>query len=49
MMEFLYLILATLVVIGVAAFSYFIAGVFICSSADVILFFTKEKGDGDKK
>ena len=49
MMELLYIILATLVLVGVAAFSYFIAGVFICLTADVILFFTKEKREEDKK
>jgi hypothetical protein len=49
MMELLYIILATLVVVGVAAFSYFIAGAFICLTADVIIFFTKEKREEDKK
>jgi hypothetical protein len=47
-MDFLYIILGTLLVFGIAAFSYFIAGVSICLIADVILFFTKENGDGDK-
>jgi hypothetical protein len=49
MMELLYIILGTLIIIGVAVFSYFIAGVFICLTADVIIFFTKEKREEDKK
>jgi len=49
MMELLYIILGTLIVIGVASFSYFIAGAFICLTAEVIIFFTKEKREEDKK
>jgi len=42
-MDFLFLILGVITVIGVAVFSYFIGGVIICLIADVVIFFTKEK------